>query len=219
MSMYYNTQKMKRIILLISCVAVTTTAMVSCADKKQEIPVEENKHANHTTAAKEEGALIIQAQPQPDTLKGSLKAEAHGQIGNAHLTVNYHSPAVRGRMIWGGLVAYDQVWVTGAHSATSLITDKAITIGGKPLPAGKYAFFTIPGKDEWTIIVNKNWEQHLADDYSETEDVLRINVKPEVTDQPQERLRYEIISGQKSEGAIVITWDKLKVTVPVEVKH
>lgn len=131
--------------------------------------------------------------------------------------INYHSPAVRGRTIWGGLVAYDQVWVTGAHSATSLTTDKDITIGGKTLPAGKYALFTIPGKDEWTVIINKNWEQHLADDYSEAEDVLRIKVKPEATAQPQERLRYQIVSETDEEGAIVITWDKLKVSIPVAV--
>ncbi|MBC5995081.1 DUF2911 domain-containing protein [Pontibacter cellulosilyticus] len=191
-----------------------TLSYCSQPSQEQEIPATNEQHQAHNNA-KEDGALIVKAQSEPDTLKGSLKAEAHGQIGNAHLMLNYHSPAVRGRMIWGGLVAYDQVWVTGAHSATSLTTDKAITVGGKPLPAGKYAFFTIPGKDEWTIIVNKNWEQHLADDYTETDDVLRIKVKPEETNQHQERLRYEIVSGQGSEGAIVITWDKLKVTVPV----
>jgi hypothetical protein len=124
---------------------------------------------------------------------------------------------VRGRNIWGGLVAYNQVWVTGAHSATSLTTDKDITIGGKPLPAGKYALFTIPGKDGWTIIINKNWEQHLADDYAEKEDVLRISVRPEATAQPQERLRYQIMSEANGKGVINISWDKLKVTVPVAV--
>jgi hypothetical protein len=151
-------------------------------------------------------------------LKGSLKAEAHGMIGDAHLTIAYHSPAVRGRNIWGGLVAYDQVWVTGAHSATSLTTDKDITLGNKQLPAGKYALFTIPGKDTWTIIINKNWEQHLADDYAESEDVVRITVKPETMAQTQERLRYEIISDANKQGAIVMTWDKLKITIPVLVK-
>ncbi len=182
---------------------------------EQETPVADAaQHANHT-AKVSEGAVVIQEQTEPDTLKGSLKAEAHGMVENAHLTINYHSPAVRGRNIWGGLVAYDQVWVTGAHSATSLITDKDITIGGKQLPAGKYALFTIPGKDEWTIIINKNWEQHLADDYSEKEDVLRFTVKPEAAAQPQERLRYQIVSEADGNGAVVISWEKLKVTLPV----
>ncbi|GAB3833993.1 DUF2911 domain-containing protein [Pontibacter rugosus] len=184
------------------------------AAKELEVPAEATQHANHTPKMSE-GAVIIQDQPEPDTLKGSLKAEAHGMVGNAHLTINYHSPAVRGRNIWGGLVAYDQVWVTGAHSATSLTTDKDITIGEKLLPAGKYALFTIPGKEEWTIIINKNWEQHLTDNYTEKEDILRVTVKPEAAAQLQERLRYQIVSEADSKGAINISWDKLKVTVPI----
>lgn len=202
--------------IFIALALAGTLSYCSQPSQEQSTPTTHQQHEAHNPVMGE-GALEIKAQPQPDTLKGSLKAEAHGQIGNAHLMLNYHSPAVRGRMIWGGLVAYNQVWVTGAHSATTLTTDKDITLGGKTLAAGKYAFFTIPGKDEWTIIKNRNWGQHLADDYTETEDVLRIKVKPEVTDQHQERLRYEIISEQKSEGAIVISWDKLKVTVPVAV--
>ncbi|GAB3200890.1 hypothetical protein ABID22_003161 [Pontibacter aydingkolensis] len=198
---------------LILCATLTCCTQPA---QEQETPIEENSHAAHTPELSE-GATIIGAQPEPDTLKGSLKAEAHGQIGNAHLMINYHSPAVRGRMIWGGLVAYNQVWVTGAHSATSFTTDKDIMVDGKPLPAGKYALFTIPGEQEWTIIINKNWEQHLADNYSEKDDVLRITVKPEIVAQPQERLRYEIVSEGNNEGAIVISWDKLKITVPVTV--
>jgi hypothetical protein len=183
-------------------------------EQAQETPVERDRHAGHNMQASE-GAAIIGAQAEADTLKGSLKAEAHGMIGDAHLTIAYHSPAVRGRMIWGGLVAYNQVWVTGAHSATSLMTDKDIKIGGKDLPAGKYALFTIPGEEEWTIIINKNWEQHLADDYTESEDVLRFTVVPEIAPTKQERLRYEILSDGAGEGSIQITWDMLRVTLPV----
>lgn len=188
----------------------------------QEPAVEETpEHANHHATTKEakepEGALAIGAQSEPDTLKGSLKAEAHGMIGPAHLTVAYHSPAVRGRVIWGGLVAPDQVWVTGAHSATSLQTDQPITIGGQPLPAGKYALFTIPGEKEWTVIINRNWEQHLADDYAEAEDVVRFTVEPETAEQHQERLRYEIVPQGQDKGAVLMTWDKLKLTLPVGV--
>ncbi|MFD2247733.1 DUF2911 domain-containing protein [Pontibacter ruber] len=199
-----------------------TLSYCNQAATEQETPAAEaTQHTAHAPEAHtpkvSDGAVIIKEQAEPDTLKGSLKAEAHGMIDDAHLTINYHSPAVRGRNIWGGLVAYNQVWVTGAHSATSLTTDKDITIGGKQLPAGKYALFTIPGENEWTIIINKNWEQHLADDYSEKEDVLRVTVKPEAGAQPQERLRYQIVSEADGKGAINISWDKLKVTVPVAV--
>lgn len=197
-------------------VALSVT-LASCSEQvaEQETPEQENHHATAREAEAQDGALAIQAQSEPDTLKGSLKAEAHGRIGPAHLTVAYHSPAVRGRVIWGGLVANSQVWVTGAHSATSLQTDQPIEVGGQPLPAGKYALFTIPGEQEWTVIINKNWEQHLADDYSEAEDVVRFTVKPETVEQHQERLRYEIVSQSDEQGAVVMTWDKLKLTLPV----
>lgn len=207
--------KLKNFSFIFALLICSTLTYCSQNIEEQDKPETENQHASHGMT-ESDGERRIEQQAEPDTLKGSLKAVAHGQIGNAHIMINYHSPAVRGRMIWGGLVAYDQVWVTGAHSATTLTTDKDVTIGGKQLPAGKYALFTIPGENEWTIIINKNWEQHLADDYSEQEDVLRIKVKPEITEQHQERLRYQIVSESNNKGAILISWDKLKVSVPVE---
>ena len=182
---------------------------------EQEAPLHENHHAIPDELKVADGVLVIEEQSEPDTLKGSLKAEAHGMIGPAHLTIAYHSPAVRGRVIWGGLVAKDQIWVTGAHSATSLQTDHPIVIGGEQIPAGKYALFTIPGEQEWTVIVNRNWNQHLADDYSEGDDVVRFSVKPDTSGQHQERLRYEIVSDADGSGAILLTWDKLKLMLPV----
>lgn len=209
---------MKKTSTRIALGLVLTATLTYCnqpeQENRQETPVAQESHSGHNIQVSE-GSRIIGVQAEPDTLKGSLKAEAHGMIGDAHLTIAYHSPAVRGRVIWGGLVAYNQVWVTGAHTATSLTTDKDITIGGKELPSGKYALFTIPGEAEWTIIINKNWDQHLADDYAESEDVLRFTVKPEVAPTKQERLRYEIISGDGGEGSIQITWDMLRVTLPV----
>ncbi|MBC8923868.1 DUF2911 domain-containing protein, partial [Escherichia coli] len=77
----------------------------------------------------------------------------------------YHSPGVRKRIIWGGLVPYDEVWVTGAHDATTVEMPKAFVVNGKTIPAGKYAIFTIPGKNAWTVIINKQWQQHLATEY------------------------------------------------------
>lgn len=207
MTNFYNS-----LFVLLCCAFLTGCGQESATEETPE-------HATHHSTTKEAkepaGALAIGAQSEPDTMKGSLKAEAHGMIGPAHLTVAYHSPAVRGRVIWGGLVAYSQVWVTGAHSATSLQTDQPITVGGQPLPAGKYALFTIPGEKEWTVILNRNWEQHLADDYAEAEDVMRFTVKPEIVAQHQERLRYEIVPQGQDKGAVVMTWDKLKLMLPV----
>jgi hypothetical protein len=125
---------------------------------------------------------------------------------------------VRGRVIWGGLVAYGQVWVTGAHNATSIEFTQDVKINNTVVKAGKYAFFTIPNKNKWTIILNKNWEQHLADEYDQKDDVLRIEVKPEKLKTNVERLNYEVNTKDKGKktGEIAMSWEKLKVSFSFE---
>ena len=153
-----------------------------------------------------------------DTSKRSIKSATVGKIGQANVTINYHSPGVRKRVIWGGLVPYDEVWVTGAHNATSIEIDKAFIIGGKSVPAGKYAFFTIPGKALWTIIINKTWDQHLANDYDKKEDVVRIKVKPIKQVKTTERLQYFIKNGIGNKGTISVAWEKVKIEIPIITK-
>lgn len=182
---------------------------------QEEVKTEVNTSAAPAQATEAPQEMAIPAQSEPDTLKGSLKAQARGQIGNANITVDYHSPAVRGRIVWGGLVPYNQVWVTGAHMATSFTTDAPLTIGGEQLPAGKYALFTIPGQDEWTVIINEDWKQHLADQYDEKKDIIRVKVKSQATEQNQERLRYEVLSQANKAGEIVMTWEKQKIALPI----
>jgi hypothetical protein len=139
---------------------------------------------------------------------------AMANIGDAHVHVDYSAPSVRNRIIWNGLVAYDQVWVTGAHRATSFNFSKDVTIDGKKIPKGEYAFFTIPNKDEWTLILNENYDQHLTDDYDQNLDVIRLKVKPEILDQPVETLTYEVKPGDNGKGEISLAWEKIRVTLP-----
>ena len=102
-----------------------------------------------------------------------------------------------------------------AHSATNLVVDKAFKIDEKVIPAGKYALFTIPGENEWTVIINKNWEQHLTDDYSTKDDLVRIKVKPIKKDSTVERLQYFITSTGTDKGTIALEWEKLRIEFPV----
>ena len=159
---------------------------------------------------------VKEEKPTKDTNQKSIPSEVRKSIGGADIKIAYHSPAVRGRVIWGGLVPFDAVWVTGAHKATSLEIGKTFQIGDQTILAGKYALFTIPGKEEWTIILNKNWNQHLADDYSEAEDVARLKVKPVQTTEMKERLTYEISETGAKSANITIRWEKLQV--PFEIK-
>ena len=146
-----------------------------------------------------------------DTSKKSIKSLAVGVVDGDSIIVSYHSPGVRKRVIWGGLVPYDEVWVTGAHDATTINFVNPVLINGQSIPAGKYAFFTIPGKKEWTLILNGRWQQHLATEYNAEEDVLRWKIKP-VKNKHTERLQYFIEDKGNGEGTISIAWEKLKIS-------
>ncbi len=167
-------------------------------------------------------ALSVKAQQQKkeevcynpnlvkDTSKKSIKSMAFAIANGDSIKINYHSPGVRKRIIWGGLVPYDEVWVTGAHDATTLEIPKAFIVNGKEIPAGKYALFTIPGKNEWTIIINMHWQQHLATEYDEKEDMVRIKVKPKKITHT-ERLQYFVETTTNESTKISIAWELLKI--------
>lgn len=173
-----------------------------------------DEHSNHGNDA------IVISKTQAgikDTAKKSIKAFVENKIGVARFRIDYHSPAVRDRVIWGGLVPFGEVWVTGAHNATRIESARDFFIDGKRLPAGKYALFTIPTTGEWTVIVNKNWDQHLADEYKQEDDLLRLRIKPDTLDYNQERLMYEIIQSSQKQGKILMHWEKLKLAIPVQI--
>ncbi len=150
-----------------------------------------------------------------DTTKKSIKSMAVGTIGGDTVAIKYHSPGVRKRIIWGGLVPFEEVWVTGAHDATLLEINNPFIVAGKSISAGKYALFTIPGKKEWTVIINKHWKQHLASEYDEKDDVVRLKVKP-VKVPHTERLQYFIEEGKNGKGRLAVAWEKIRIEFPVE---
>ena len=152
-----------------------------------------------------------------DTSKKSIKSLAFAVVKNDSIKINYHSPGVRKRIIWGGLVPLDEVWVTGAHDATTIEFPMPVVIGGKNIPAGKYAFFTIPGTDEWTIIINSNWHQHLATEYEEKDDIVRVKVKP-MPNSHTERLQYFVETTEGGNGKVAVAWEKLRVEMDFKAK-
>jgi hypothetical protein len=187
-------------------ITAVSSFLLACSNNESGKNNGNHKHdSSNTTASR-------------DTSKKSIPSETSKWIGNTDIKIKYHSPGVRGRVIWGGLVPYDAVWVTGAHSATTLEVGKNFQVGDKVVPAGKYAIFTIPGKEEWTVIINKNWNQHQADDYSEAEDVVRIKVKPKTTEEITERLKYEIDQQGERLADIIISWDKIQLPFRIEIR-
>lgn len=141
------------------------------------------------------------------TKRPSPPAEAHAMIGDKHVSINYSSPAVKGRTIWGELVPYGKIWRTGANEATVFETSGDLEINGQKLPAGKYGLFTIPGENEWVVVFNSVWEQWGAFRYAPEFDVLRINVKPEKSAAFNERMKFDI-----QDHVISLLWENTKVS-------
>ena len=175
----------------------------SCSNAEQQSS-SSNEH-DHSAAA----------EPAKKKLK-SPKQMAMTNVGENHIHIEYSSPSKRGRLIFGGLVGYGEVWVTGAHRATSISIANDVNIGGVDIPAGKYGLFTIPSEEEWTIIINTNWDQHLADDYQESEDVVRVKAKATKLDEVVESLTYEVVEVDASTGSITISWDDTSVSFEVK---
>jgi hypothetical protein len=140
-------------------------------------------------------------------------------IGDAHIHIDYSSPGVRNRIIFGGLVGYDQVWQAGAHMATWIETNKDLIINGETLPKGKYGFFTIPSKGDWTVMINKNWEQHGKDEYDEKDDVIRFKITPTLSEEITEHLEYKVNKIDDKSGTISMAWEKVKLEFPFAIKN
>jgi len=129
-------------------------------------------------------------------------------IGGLTVDINYNAPSVRGRTIWGGLEEYGEIWRTGANGATTITINQDITLDGKVLSAGTYAIFTIPDKDQWTIIFNKDADQWGAYNYKESQDALRLTVTPDYENEFTEQMTFDI----KEDGEVSLMWEKLKVS-------
>ncbi|MDB0011133.1 DUF2911 domain-containing protein, partial [Flavobacteriales bacterium] len=91
--------------------------------------------------------------------KASPKENVTGKINTATISIDYGSPSVKGRKIWGALVPFDKIWRAGANEATTFLTDKDIIVEGEKLPAGKYSLFIIPNEKKCIIIFNKKAKQ------------------------------------------------------------
>lgn len=134
-------------------------------------------------------------------------------VEGKNVKVVYGQPSKKGRVIFGELVPYGQVWRTGANKATEITFAKDATFGGKPVKAGTYSLFTIPEKEEWTIILNSALKQWGAYEYEKIKDknVLEVKVPATAAKAEVEKFTISLPANQ-----LVLEWDKTKVSVPVK---
>lgn len=145
----------------------------------------------------------------------SPAASAKTVIGVTDVVVEYHRPAVKGRKIWGGLVAYDEVWRLGANEATTIQFSTPVKVNGHEVPAGIYSLFAIPGPDQWVLVLNKNPKQWGAYRYKPEEDLLRFNVKPQIGPFT-EWMVFTITPLERGKGVVEMAWENLRVPFTVE---
>ena len=139
-------------------------------------------------------------------------------FGLGKIEIVYSRPSLKGRAAFGNgsvLAPTGIVWRTGANSATKVTFSHPVTIGNKTLAAGAYGLFTIPGEKEWTIIFNSNSKGWGSFTYNEAEDVVRVNVKPEITSNSTETFIIGVGDITPETAAINLKWDKTLVSVPI----
>lgn len=138
-------------------------------------------------------------------------------FGLSQIKLSYSRPNVKGRGIFGDLIPYGQVWRTGANSPTKITFAEEITFEGKPVPAGEYALYTIPGEKEWTIILSKNTKLWGAMGYQETDDLLRVKVKPISIADKVETFRIDFANVMSNTCDLQLSWDKTLISVRIGV--
>jgi len=205
---------MKNLFLAIAILAF----IVGCSNTREK--KEENKeheHEMHDDSAKSEDHSQHEIKTDDSKKKPlSPRTAAMAMIGSNHVHIDYGSPGKRGRMIFGGLVGYGTVWATGAHKATTITFDENVSINRVNISAGKYGLFTIPGEKEWIIIINKDWDMHLADDYNEANDIVRVIALVQTLDVVVESLTFEVKELDDKNGTVTIKWDQTTVSFDVK---
>ena len=158
----------------------------------------------------------VQSQSVLDLPYASQAAQVKQRVGVTDITITYHRPVVNGRKIWGGLVPTGQVWRAGANENTTIEFSTPVSIEGKPLPAGTYGLHMIPNADTWTVIFSKMAVAWGSYTYNQSEDALRVDVKPHPIEM-EEALEYEFEDLKPDSVMVTMKWEKVAVPFRVSV--
>ncbi|MBA4298607.1 Protein of unknown function [Algoriphagus alkaliphilus] len=148
--------------------------------------------------------------------QASPSAKIIQRVGLTDVTVDYSRPSTKGRKIFGELVPYGEVWRTGANAATVFSFSTDVTIGGQLVPAGSYALYAIPGKNDWTIIFSKNTKLWGAIGYKPAEDQLRFNVEPSKTSKKYETFEIAFNNFTDNSAVVSMKWEYARVDFKIQ---
>jgi hypothetical protein len=170
----------------------------------------------------------LRAQPSG---RGRTTVELRRGVGDRtplHVTIDYGQPHARGRTIVGNVVPMDAVWRTGANEATSLVTNVDLTIGGVVVPKGSYTLYTLPSRNGWKLIINKNTGQ-WGTDYLPEHDLARVDLRARQLREPLdsfsiwlvpdvERNAQGGISGGLARGVLRLAWGDIELSTDWSVR-
>lgn len=165
-------------------------------------------------AAASIAAVSLAGSARAERQRASPHADVAATLAGKKVTVSYGRPYMKGRVIFGGLVPWDQVWRTGADEATTFTTEADVVIGGLKVPKGEYALFTIPTEKQWTLVVNKTAKQWGAFKYDAAQDLGRAPMTVTASTKPVEQFTIEMVPAGK-QLTLKLSWDKTVATVAI----
>lgn len=162
------------------------------------------------------GALPAPLSAAPKMPRVSPAGSVSLDVGVTTIKIDYHRPGVKGRVIWGGLVPYGQVWRLGANNATTLSFNTPVRIGGTEVAAGTYALFALPTAERWTFILNRQAEIWGSFQHDPKLDLLRLEAVPAAAPMT-EWMQFTLSPAGEGKAEVAVSWEKLRVGFMVEV--
>lgn len=138
------------------------------------------------------------------------------RVGLTDFEIVYSRPGMKGRAIFGGLLAYGTVWRTGANASTKISFNTPVKFNGMEIPAGKYALYTIPGEKEWTVIIYRDTSLWGAVNYDTKNDLVRFTVKPEPLAEPVETFTIDLNDIRDDSATLNLSWERTRVPIKLE---
>lgn len=170
--------------------------------------------------------VVAQPNPKPPTIDKSAMDMSYfpdqypvlkfkGKISTPPIIRTiYGRPQKDGRVIFGDLIKYNEIWRVGANEATEIEFFKNVTIDGKPVVKGRYTLYCIPTETEWTFIINKDTDSWGAFKYDAKKDVVRVKVKTKKLDSEVEALSL-YFEKTNAGSNLIVSWDKTSGSLPI----
>lgn len=147
----------------------------------------------------------------------SPSATVKQRVGVTDIEIVYSRPALRGRSAFVALAPYGSIWRTGANNATRVTFSTDVKVQGAALAAGTYELFSIPGKDEWTVIFQKPAKQWGSYKYDQANDVLRVKTKSVALPHPVESFTIDLNDLRDESATLALTWEKTRVPLKLQI--